>query len=199
MPKTSISLSILWKAIWRLENRLCGRLGPHSRSIYHILIFYLTPAVTQMWFGKIGKHCQIWDVILLGSVQWHRFYSDPTSLSIPVTLASKRPKKFRWLHHDRKTTPCSNVQKRLKRIVRWFHLLCFVPHRSLHKAPSPHQISLGLPKMGQQSCQPFALNCCSLVHLASTAKKVISQWRKTNRLASESHVTSRLLLEQNWN
>ena len=90
-PKTSISQSILWKAIWRLENRLCGRLGPHRRSIFHILIFYLTLAVTQMWFGKIGKHCQIWDIILLGSVQWHRFYSDPTSLSIPVTLALKIP------------------------------------------------------------------------------------------------------------
>ena len=137
------------------------------------------------------------------------FCSDQCSGTDLILTQHHFPSLSLWLWKDHnfttdytmidRPTPCSNVSRRMKRVVRWFQLLCFVPHHSLHKAPSPHQISLGLPKMGQQSCQPFALHCCSLVHLACLAKKVISQWRKTNRLASESHVTSMLLLEQNWN
>ena len=172
---------------------LIGGRGVSPRSISHILIFYLTRAVRFVWSGKIGKHCQMWEGILLGSmhtgtlahcVHWHlgtlytlahyahwqRFDFDPTPLSIHPVIGFEKT-KISWLHQSIDRPPWFYpVIEHLKEppLPPKIFIICLYHHHhsllALHNPP--HQISLRVPKMGQQS----SAICFALLFISSPAQ-----------------------------
>ena len=82
VSKTSKSQSTLWKqTLWHT-----GHTGDPSSTFLSVIChrpsLRCDPAKSGGIVRSETEHCQIWDAILLGSVQWHRFDPHPTPLSI---------------------------------------------------------------------------------------------------------------------